>query len=177
MILEKRKIVLVGMTGVGKTTIGRVLSKILRRTFVDIDFEVEKASGQKTHHIFEKYGEGEFRKIEKKILNRLLESKNNLVISTGAGILGDQKTIDSIKEKSICIFLEIKMNNLVQRLTNNLKSRPLLKNVDLKEKLENMKDKRTKKYEQAHIIISVDGLTIPDIVRRIINNLKYHGKN
>jgi hypothetical protein len=40
-----------------------------------------------------------------------------------------------------------------------------------------MKDKRTKKYEQAHIIISVDGLTIPDIVRRIINNLKYHGKN
>ena len=85
--------------------------------------------------------------------------------------------IDSIKEKSICIFLEIKMNNLVQRLTNNLKSRPLLKNVDLKEKLENMKDKRTKKYEQAHIIISVDGLTIPDIVRRIINNLKYHGKN
>ena len=108
---------------------------------------------------------------------RFLESKNNLVIATGAGILGDQKTIDSIKEKSICIFLEIKMNNLVQRLTNNLKSRPLLKNVDLKEKLENMIDSRTKKYEQAHIIISVDGLTIPDIVRRIINNLKYHDKN
>ena len=103
MILEK-KIVLVGMTGVGKTTIGRVLSKILRRTFVDIDFEIEKASGQKIHHIFEKYGEDEFRKIEKKILYRLLESKNNLVIATGAGILGEQKTIDSIKEKSICIF-------------------------------------------------------------------------
>ena len=115
--------------------------------------------------------------LEKKILYRLLESKNNLVISTGAGILGDQKTIDSIKEKSICIFLEIKINNLVQRLTNNLKSRPLLKNVDLKEKLESMINSRTKKYEQAHIIISVDGLTIPDIVRRIINNLKYHGKN
>ena len=53
MILEK-KIVLVGMTGVGKTTIGRVLSKILRRSFVDIDFEVEKASGQQIHHIFQK---------------------------------------------------------------------------------------------------------------------------
>ena len=68
MILEKKKIVLVGMTGVGKTTIGRVLSKILRRTFIDIDFEVEKASGQKIHHIFENYGENEFRKIEKKTL-------------------------------------------------------------------------------------------------------------
>ena len=66
MILEKKKIVLLGMTGVGKTTIGRVLSKILRRTFIDIDIEVEKASGQKIHHIFEKYGEDEFRKIKKK---------------------------------------------------------------------------------------------------------------
>ena len=177
MILEKKKIVLVGMTGVGKTTIGRVLSKILRRTFVDIDFEVEKASGQKTHHIFEKYGEDEFRKIEKKTLYRFLESKNNPVIATGAGILGDQKTIDSIKEKSICIFLEIKINNLVDRLTSNFKSRPLLKNGDLKEKLKNMVQERTKNYEQAHLIIPVDGLSIPDIVRRIINNLKYHDKN
>jgi shikimate kinase len=177
MILEKKKIVLLGMTGVGKTTIGRVLSKILRRTFIDIDFEVEKASGQKIHHIFERYGENEFRKIEKKTLYRFLDSENNLVISTGAGILSDQKTIDFIKENSICVFLEIKLNNLVERLTNNVKSRPLLKNVDLKEKLKNMIESRTSKYEQAHIIISVDGLTIPDIVRRIINNLKYHDKN
>tara|TARA_B100000035_G_scaffold148613_1_gene126685 strand:- start:546 stop:806 length:261 start_codon:yes stop_codon:yes gene_type:complete len=80
MILEKKKIVLVGMTGVGKTTVGRVLSKILRRTFVDVDFEVEKASGQKVHHIFEKYGEKEFRKIEKKTLYRLLVNENNLLL-------------------------------------------------------------------------------------------------
>ena len=105
MILEKKKIVLVGMTGVGKTTIGRVLSKILRRTFVDIDFEVEKASGQKIHHIFEKYGENEFRKVEKKTLHRFLNSEKNFVISTGAGILNDQETVNAIKNKSICIFL------------------------------------------------------------------------
>ncbi len=177
MILEKKKIVLVGMTGVGKTTIGRVLSKILRRTFKDVDFEVEKASGQKIYHIFEKYGENEFRKIEKKTLYRLLNSEKNLVIATGAGILGDQKTVDIIKKNSICIFLEIKINNLVERLTNNIKSRPLLKNVNLKDKLENMINNRNQNYEQAHIIIPVDGLTIPDIVRRIINNLKYHDKN
>jgi len=177
MILEKKKIVIVGMTGVGKTTIGRVLSKILRRTFIDIDFEVEKASGQKIHHIFEKYGEDEFRKIEKKTFYRFLNSKENFVISTGAGILGDQETIDLIKENSICIFLEIKINNLVERLTNNLKSRPLLKNGDLKEKLKNMIKNRIQNYKQAHLTISVDGLSIPDIVRRIINNLKYHDKN
>ena len=177
MILENKKIVLLGMTGVGKTTIGRVLSKILRRTFVDIDIEVEKASGQKIHHIFEKYGEDEFRKIEKKTLYRFLNTKINLVISTGAGILGDQETINIIKKNSVCIFLDIKINNLVERLNNNFKSRPLLKNGNLRENLENMIKKRIQNYEQAHIIIPVDGLSIPDIVRRVINNLKYHDKN
>ena len=177
MILEKKKIVLVGMTGVGKTTIGRVLSKILRRTFVDIDIEVEKASGQKIHHIFEKYGEDEFRKIEKKTLYRFLNTKINFVISTGAGILGDQETINIIKKNSVCIFLDIKINNLVERLNNNFKSRPLLKNGNLRENLENMIKKRIQNYEQAHIIIPIDGLSIPDIVRRVINNLKYHDKN
>jgi shikimate kinase len=177
MILEKKKIVLIGMTGVGKTTIGRVLSKILRRAFVDIDFEVEKASGQKIQHIFEKYGEDEFRKIEKKTLFRFLNTKKNFVISTGAGILGDQDTINMIKKNGVCIFLDIKINNLVERLNNNFKSRPLLKNGDLKKNLENMIKKRIQNYEQAHIIIAVDGLSIPDIVRRVINNLKYHDKN
>ena len=177
MILEKKKIVLLGMTGVGKTTIGRVLSKILRRTFIDIDIEVEKASGQKIHHIFEKYGEDEFRKIEKKTLYRFLNTKINFVISTGAGILGDQETINIIKKNSVCIFLDIKINNLVERLNNNFKSRPLLKNGNLRENLENMIKKRIQNYKQAHIIIPVDGLSIPDIVRRVINNLKYHDKN
>ena len=177
MILEKKKIVLVGMTGVGKTTIWRVLSKILRRSFVDIDFEVEKASGQKIHHIFQKYGEDEFRKIEKKTLYKFLNTEENFVISTGAGILCDQGTINIIKKNSVCIFLDIKINNLVERLNNNFKSRPLLKNGNLRENLENMIKKRIQNYEQAHIIIPVDGLSIPDIVRRIINNLKYHDKN
>ena len=177
MILEKKKIVLVGMTGVGKTTIGRVLSKILRRIFVDIDFEVEKASGQKIHHIFEKYGEDEFRKIEKKTLYKFLNTEKNFVISTGAGILGDQEIINIIKKNGVCIFLDIKINNLVERLDNNFKSRPLLKNGNLRENLENMIKKRIQNYKQAHIIIPVDGLSIPDIVRRIINNLKYHDKN
>ena len=165
------------MAGVGKTTIGRVLSKILRRTFIDIDIEVEKASGQKIHHIFEKYGEDEFRKIEKKTLYRFLNTKINFVISTGAGILGDQETINIIKKNSVCVFLDIKIKNLIERLNNNFKSRPLLKNGNLRENLENMIKKRIQNYEQAHIIIPVDGLSIPDIVRRVINNLKYHDKN
>ena len=71
MILEKKNIVLIGMTGVGKTTIGRILSKILRKGFIDIDFEIEKASGHKITDIFEKYGEDEFRILEGKVLSKI----------------------------------------------------------------------------------------------------------
>ena len=91
--------------------------------------------------------------------------------------MGDHETINLIKKNSVCIFLDIKINNLIERLKNNFKSRPLLKNGNLKENLENMIKKRIQNYEQAHIIIPVDGLSISDIVRRVINNLKYHDKN
>ena len=86
MNLRKKYIVILGMTGVGKTTIGKILSKILKFDFVDIDHEIEKASKLKVHDFFEKYGEIEFRKLEKKFFLNLFRKKNT-VVSTGAGIV------------------------------------------------------------------------------------------
>lgn len=172
MILEKKNIVLIGMTGVGKTTIGRILSKILRKGFIDIDFEIEKASGHKITDIFEKYGEDEFRILEGKVLSKNLDSLKNCVISTGAGILHNDAIVELVKKKSISIFLEIKISNLIHRLSNNLKNRPMLKKGDLKENLEKMLKIREINYNKADIKISVDGLSLTDIVGRIVQKLK-----
>ena len=177
MILEKKNIILVGMTGVGKTTIGRSLSKILRKNFIDIDVEIEKESGLKVSDIFENYGEAKFRNIEKKILFETLEIKENAVISTGAGILSNDEVIQTIKKKSLSIFLEIKTSNLIYRLKNNLKNRPMLRKGDLETNLQIMHEKRIKGYEKADIKISVDGLALTDIVKRIIHKLKYYEKH
>ena len=177
MILEKKNIILVGMTGVGKTTVGRSLSKILRRNFIDIDLEIEKSSGLRVSDIFENYGEAKFRNIEKKILFDRLETKENCVISTGGGILTNDQVIQMVKKKSLSIFLEIKTSNLLYRLKNNLKNRPMLQKGDLETNLHEMHEKRIKGYEKADIKISVDGLTLTDIVKRIIHKLKYYEKH
>ena len=99
MNLRKNNIVILGMTGVGKTTIGKILSKILKFRFIDTDNEIEKASNLKVSDFFEKYGEVEFRELEKKIFLKSLQSKDNTIVSTGAGILSDNEIILEIKKK------------------------------------------------------------------------------
>ena len=171
MNLRKKYIVILGMTGVGKTTIGKILSKILKFDFVDIDHEIEKASKLKVHDFFEKYGEIEFRNLEKKIFFKSLQKKKNNVVSTGAGILYDEKIILKIKEKSISVFLDIKISNLVNRLKHNIRNRPKLKKGNLKKNLENMYKNRINNYNHADIKISVDELSASDIISRIIKKL------
>ena len=171
MNLRKKYIVILGMTGVGKTTIGKILSKILKFDFIDIDHEIEKASKLKVHDFFEKYGEIEFRNLEKKIFFKSLQKKKNTVVSTGAGILYDEKIILKIKEKSISVFLDIKISNLVNRLKHNIRNRPKLKKGNLKKNLENMYKNRINNYNHADIKISVDELSASDIISRIIKKL------
>jgi shikimate kinase len=177
MIFEKKKIVLVGMTGVGKTTVGKILSKILRKKFIDIDYEIEKSSGLKIHDFFESYGEEQFRRVEKKVLEKILDVNENFIISTGAGVLEDIESLENIKKKAISIYLDIKISNLVDRLSSNIRNRPKLKTGNLKENLMGMYNLRQKNYNSADIKITVDGLSLPDIVKRIINKLQNHEKN
>jgi len=130
------------------------------------------ASDLKVHDFFAKYGEKEFRELERKILLRSLQKKDNTIISTGAGILSEKKIILEIKKKSISIFLDISLSNLLDRLKHNTRNRPLLRG-DLKKNLENMYKNRIINYNQADIKISVNNLTAGDIVSRIIKKLNY----
>ena len=176
MNLKKNNIVMLGMTGVGKTTIGKILSKVLKSKFIDIDYEIEQASNLKIYDFFNQYGENEFRKLEKKVLLKYLYSRNKSVISTGAGILSDKEIISSIHNNSVSIFLDIKISNLLERLKYNLKNRPKLKNGNLKENLKKMYYKRISGYNEASIRITVDELSAADVVSRIVKKLDDYGK-
>ena len=109
--------------------------------------------------------------MEKKIFFKSLQKKKNTVVSTGAGILYDEKIILKIKEKSISVFLDFKISNLVNRLKHNIRNRPKLKKGNLKKNLENMYKNRINNYNHADIKISVDELSASDIISRIIKKL------
>ena len=121
-----------GLMGSGKSIIGKDLSKYLNLKFYDTDKEIELKTKKSINEIFEKDGESYFRKIEEKICLELL-TKNNCIISLGGGSIINKKIRKAINQNSYSIYLEVKLDNLENRLKSS-KKRPLLnKNSNKKE--------------------------------------------
>ena len=174
----ERRIVLVGMTGVGKTTIGKILAKELKMNFLDIDHEIEKQTNLKIKDFFKIYGETEFRRIEKSTLLECFRTKDRMIIASGAGILSDEEIKNIILNKCICIFLNANLSTLITRLKKNLSNRPKLSEGKLEEKLKQMYIERINDYKKSHVTIDVDNISIPEAVSRISKALiKYEKFN
>ena len=112
IVTNKRNIVLTGMPGSGKTTIGRVLAKKLNREFVDTDELIIKREGREITEIFEADGEAEFRKIESEIIKDI-SLKNGLVIATGGGAVLNSDNIRHLKHNGVIFFLDRELNDLI----------------------------------------------------------------
>lgn len=172
MKLKKNNIVLVGMTGVGKSYVGRLLSKEISYNFIDIDVEIEKATNLRIKDFFKIYGEQEFRKIEKSIFMTTFFKNKTSVISPGAGIFYYKEIRDTIFNKSRCIFLKARISHLISRLKKNIANRPMLNEGKLEETLKQMYTERLKYYEKSHITIDVEETSISDILSKILKALK-----
>ena len=131
--IKKKNICIMGLMGSGKSIIGKDLSKYLNLKFYDTDKEIELKTKKSINEIFEEEGESYFRDIEEKICIELL-TKNNCVISLGGGSIINKKIRKIINQNSYSIYLQVKLNNLLNRLKFS-KKRPLLnKNLNKKEK-------------------------------------------
>ena len=115
----KKKIVLIGMMGSGKSTIGKILSKILKLNFIDTDILIEKKCGLKIKEIFDKYGEKYFRhKEEKIILNILLNDKKPCVLALGGGAFLNKKLQKIVLKKTISIWLDANIELIYNIIVN-----------------------------------------------------------
>lgn len=146
-----RPIVLVGMMGVGKSTVGRKLATLLHLPFVDADEEIEKAAKMSIADIFAQFGEPNFRSGERRVISRLMDGRAK-VLATGGGAFCDPETRALILAKGIPVWLDSEVDVLVERVGRK-DTRPLLRNGDPREILTRLRNERRPAYSQAPIHI------------------------
>jgi shikimate kinase len=144
-----RPVVLVGLMGVGKSTVGKRLAAILNRDFVDADDAIVAAAQRSIPEIFEQFGEPYFRDGERRVIARLIEEGHG-VIATGGGAFVDPSTRALILEKAIAVWIDCDIDTLVQR-TARRDTRPLLKNGSPREILTRLAAERRAYYSEAPI--------------------------
>ncbi len=165
-----RPIVLVGMMGVGKTSIGKRLAVQLGFEFVDADEEIERAAGMTIVEIFEKYGEPYFRDGERRVIARLIDGTPK-VIATGGGAFINEETRALILERALSIWLDADIKVLADRVSRR-SHRPLLKDRDPVEVLTELGKVRNPLYAAANLHIRSDASpharTVDTILRALV---------
>ncbi len=164
-----KPLVLVGMMGVGKSTVGRKLAQMLEFDFFDADDEIVEAANMPITDIFDTYGEAHFRDGERRVIARLLE-KPTCIIATGGGAFVEDETRAVIAQHGIAIWLDSDVETLVERVSRNNK-RPLLRGGNIEHIVRTMKADREPFYKQAPIRAISDGGPHSQTVLRIIKGL------
>ena len=166
-----RPLVLVGMMGVGKSTVGRKLANTLGIGFTDADDEIMAAAQMTITEVFDQYGEDHFRDGERRVIARLIEeSTKPRVIATGGGAFLQAETRALILQEGVAIWLDAAIDTLVERVSRN-KRRPLLRSGDIPAKVSAMKAEREPFYSEAHIHVRSDNGPHEVAVGRILERL------
>jgi len=169
-LLGSRSIVLVGMMGVGKSSIGRRLAARLGVPFVDADAEIEKAAGMSIADIFARHGEADFRSGEARVIARLLDGGPQ-VLATGGGAVMNADTRAAIKAKGVSIWLSAEFDVLMRRINKRKNDRPLLQTADPAATLRELLVAREPAYAQADLTVQSREVPHDAIVSEIMTTL------
>ena len=162
---SKKNLVLLGMMGSGKSTIGLLLSKKLNIKFIDVDHEIENNMGMKINDIFIQKSEKYFRNLEEKITLKLLNSSNNVIALGGGGFINDRIRKEILKN-NLSFWLYLNNDTLLDRIKKNNK-RPIASKLSNSELID-LITRREKIYTKAHFKINCNKLKKTEIVTKII---------
>ncbi|MBB3966207.1 MULTISPECIES: shikimate kinase [Rhizobium] len=170
--LGSRNLILVGLMGAGKSSVGRIVATQLGIPFIDSDAEIERVSRMSISELFAAYGEDEFRALEGRVMKRLLKGGPRLV-STGGGAFINDRTRKHIKRGGVSVWLKADLDVLWERV-NKRDTRPLLKTENPRQTLENLMNARYPIYEQADLtVISRDvrkEVMAEEVLRAVIDS-------
>ena len=166
----KKPVVLVGLMGAGKTTIGRRLAQQLELDFIDSDQEICEAAGCDISDIFDIYGEDVFRDLEKRVMKRLL-GKKQCVIATGGGAFIQPHIREQILDKSVAVWLRAELDVLLERVSRR-DTRPLLRSGDRTAIMKRLMDERYPIYAEAHVTVDSNDASHECVVNATIEELR-----
>ena len=173
-LLDGRPLVLVGMMGAGKTTVGRRLASQLGRTFLDSDDEIEKAAQMTIPEIFEQRGEPEFRAGETRVITRVLKDRD-IVLATGGGAFVSPETRAQVKAGAVSVWIKADFDLLFQRVSRR-SNRPLLKTANPRATLQKLIEDRYPIYAEADVtVVSRDvpqDVVAADLIEAVLAHLQ-----
>ncbi len=168
--LGARSIVLIGMMGVGKSSIGRRLGARLAIPFVDADTEIEKAAGMSIADIFARHGEAAFRSGEARVIARLLNAGPQ-VLATGGGAVMNPATRALIQQRGVSIWLSAEFELLLRRISKRKAERPMLQTADPATTLRELLAEREPIYAQADLTVASRDVPHDAVVAEIMQRL------
>lgn len=167
----EKNIVLIGFMGSGKTSVGKKLSRDLKREFIDMDDFIVTKEGMSINEIFEKKGEIYFRNLERELCQRFAEAKSK-IIATGGGVIKNDENVENLKKGGIIVYLKSTPKQIAYNLRYD-DTRPLLSGKNKEEKIASLMKEREPVYNRcADVIIDVSGINIDETiekVKRILN--------
>jgi len=164
-------IILVGMMGVGKTAIGKLLAASLNREFYDIDTNIENNYNLKINDIFELYGEKKFRKIEQNEIKNI-KKNSKLIVATGGGAFTFKNNYEIINKIGLSIWIKANAKIIKERVKKNIKKRPMLKVNNLDDHINNLLKTRNPIYANAKIHIESMNISKQQMCNKIIIAIK-----
>ncbi|MCK9554639.1 shikimate kinase [bacterium] len=162
-------IVLFGFMASGKSTVAKILSKKLNMKYIEMDDEIEKEANMSIPEIFNKKGEKYFRNLEK-TLSKKLSGSENLIISTGGGVVLDEENIKNLGKNGITFSLIVSPEKVIKR-TEKSTHRPLLNTSDKKKQIGKLLQQRKTYYEKADYIVDTNNLSPETVADTIIEKL------
>ena len=169
--MKPRNLVLVGMSGAGKSRVGRLVAERLRWRFVDTDLEIERRAGRSVQDIFAAEGEARFRALEHQVIVQVVQ-RAGAVISTGGGAVLDPANREVLFAGNLVICLDASVEQIATRLARTRIRRPLLAGDDPIGAIRALKEQRDPVYALAHRTIATDDRTLGQIASEVIEVLR-----
>ncbi len=170
--VEKKQVILTGFMGTGKTVVGELLARTMKRDFVDTDKIVEEKTGLAVPEIFERHGETYFRDRESEAVESLRQyPPGSLVVSTGGGIVLREKNRKTLQEIGLVILLTASPDEILRR-TGESGNRPLLSGDNPDQKVVSLLKEREEHYKHCEVRIDTTGLAPLQVVRKIMGYLR-----